>query len=164
VDQKETVAMTHNKRPERVLFVCVENCNRSQMAEAFARMIGEGQVEAYSAGCHPAECVHPKAIAAMKQLGYDMRQHFPKGLSAVSNIEFDVAVTMGCEDQRLILNAKHREDWNIPCPKAMPPEQFQVVRDEIKEKVRDLLARLPTMVEGEPPNTAIKRRVVVIRE
>jgi arsenate reductase len=151
--------MTHDARPQKVLFVCVENCNRSQMAEAFARMYGAGQIEAYSAGCHPAECVHAKAIAAMKELGYDMQQHFPKGLSAVSDIEFDVAVTMGCEDQHLILKSKRREDWHIPCPKAMPPEQFQMVRDEIKEKVRDLLARLTIMVEGEAPTTAVKRGV-----
>ena len=98
----------------RILFFCVENCNRSEMAEAFARIYGSDQVEAYSAGCYPAECVHAKAIAAMAELGYDMQQHFPKGLSAVSNIEFDVAVTMCCEDQRLILNAKYRENWNIP--------------------------------------------------
>lgn len=142
--------MKHDERPKQVLFVCVENCNRSQMAEAFARILGEGQVEAYSAGCHPAESVHPKAIAAMKELGYDMRQHFPKGLSAVSDIEFDVAVTMGCENQRPILKTKNREDWNIPCPKAMPPEQFQIVRDEIKEKVRDLLARYSITLESEP--------------
>ena len=134
--------MTHDERLKQVLFVCVENCNRSQMAEAFARLYGAGQIEAYSVGCHPAECVHPKAIAGMKELGYDMQQHIPKGLSALPDIEFDVAVMMGCEDQRLILKAKHREDWNIPCPKAMSPEQFQIVRDEIKEKVRDLLARL----------------------
>lgn len=156
--------MTHDARPKRVLFVCVENCNRSQMAEAFARMYGAGQVEASSAGCHPAECVHAKAIAAMKELDYDMHQHFPKGLSAFPDIEFDVAVTMGCEDQRLVLKTKHREEWNIPCPKAMPPEQFQIVRDEIKEKVRDLLARLSITDEGEPPNTAITLGVAVIPE
>ena len=151
--------MTHDARPKKVLFVCVENCNRSQMAEAFARIFGVVQIEAYSAGCHPAECVHPKAIAAMKELGYDMRQHFSKRLSAFPDIDFDVAVTMGCKDQRLILKAQHREDWNIPCPKAMPPEQFQIVQYEIKEKVRDLLARLSIMVDGKPPNTAINRGV-----
>ena len=154
--------MTHDARPKKVLFVCVENCNRSQMAEAFARMYGAGQVEACSAGCHPAESVHPKAVAAMKELGYDMHQHFPKGLWAFPEIEFDVAVTMGCEGQRLILKTKHREDWKIPCPKAMPPEQFQIVRDEIKEKVLDLLARLSITVEGEPPNVAVNRGVEVI--
>lgn len=151
--------MKHDGKPKRILFVCVENCNRSQMAEAFARIYGDGQIKAYSAGCHPAECVHPKAISAMKELGYDMRQHFPKEISAFRDIEFDVAVTMGCEGQRLVLNAKRREDWNIPCPKAMAPEQFQIVRDEIREKVRDLLARLSVMVDGEQPTTAVKRGV-----
>lgn len=148
--------MTQDVRRKRVLFVCVENCNRSQMAEAFVRMYGAGQVEACSAGCHPADSVHPKAIVAMKELGYDMRQHFPKKLSAVADIEFDVVVTMGCENRRLILKTAHREDWNIQCPKAMPPEQFQIVRDEIKEQVWDLLARLAIMVDGEPPNSAVQ--------
>ena len=137
--------MTHDERPKRVLFVCVENCNRSQMAEAFAHTFSDGQVEAYSAGCHPAGCVHPKAITAMKELGYDMRQHYPKGLSDIPDVEFDVTVTMGCEGQCLVLKTKHREDWSIPCPKAMSPEKFQIVRDEIKERVKDLLARLAIM-------------------
>ena len=95
----------------------------------------------------------------MKELGYDLRQHYPKGLSDVSGVEFDVAATMGCEGQCLVLKAKHREDWIIPCPKAMPPEQFQIVQNEFKEKVRDLLAWLSIMVDGKPPNTAIKRGV-----
>ena len=64
--------MTDSGPPKRILFVCVENCNRSRMAEAFARMYGGGSVEAYSAGCRPAEAVHPKAIAAMQELGYDL--------------------------------------------------------------------------------------------
>jgi protein-tyrosine-phosphatase len=131
-----------SQRPKRLLFVCVENCNRSQMAEAFARMFSAGKVEAYSAGCHPALRVHPKAAAAMKELGYDMRDHFPKGLSELPQVEFDVAVTMGCENERLVLKAKRREDWTIPCPKAMSIERFQEVRDEIKLKVQNLLDRL----------------------
>jgi protein-tyrosine-phosphatase len=135
-------SMTHDERPIRILFVCVENCNRSQMAEAFARMFATEEVEAYSAGCHPAMSVHPKAVAAMKELGYDMRDHFPKGLSELPEVEFDVAVTMGCENERLVLKAKRREDWIIPCPKAMSMAQFQEVRDEIKVKVQDLLDRL----------------------
>jgi arsenate reductase len=112
------------------------------MAEAFARIYGAGRVEAYSAGCHPANAVHPKAIAAMQELGYDMKQHYPKGLAEVSNVEFDVAVTVGCEDKCPGVNARHREHWKIPVPKEMPPEQFRVVRDQIKEKVQDLIARL----------------------
>lgn len=126
----------------RILFVCVENCNRSQMAEAFARIYGSKQIEPYSAGCHPAECVHAKAIAAMAELGYDLRPHHPKGLSDIPDGAFDVAVTMGCEGKQVVLNATRREDWDIPCPKEMPMEQFRTVRDCIEFNVRDLLARL----------------------
>ncbi len=155
--------MIHDQRPKRVLFVCVENCNRSQMAEAFARMFGEGRVEAYSAGCHPAECVHPKAIAAMRELGYDMQHHFPKGVSELPDVEFDVAVTMGCENERLVLKTKLREDWNIPCPKAMSSEQFRTVRDDIREKVKDLLARLSITHHSNPPDAAAKPEVVCLQ-
>lgn len=139
----------HYKPPKRVLFVCVENCNRSQMAEAFARIYGRpGQVEAYSAGCRHAACVHPKAITAMRELGYDMQQHFAKGLSDIPDLQYDVVVTMGCADLCPDLRAKVKEDWDIPCPKLMPPEQFRTVRDQIGEKVKDLLARLAVAPDG----------------
>jgi protein-tyrosine-phosphatase len=131
----------------RILFICVENCNRSQMAEAFAHIFGAGQIEAYSAGCHPAECVHAKAIAAMAELGYDLRSHYSKGLSDLPDIVFDVAVTMGCEGQSLVLNARCYEDWDIPCPKEMSPEQFRSVRDLIGSRVKDLLARVANLNE-----------------
>lgn len=134
--------MLDAERPKRVLFICNENCNRSQMAEAFARIFGAGQVEAYSAGCHPAEAVHPKAIAAMQELGYNLQHHVPKGLSEVPDVEYDVAVTMGCDEKRLLLKARQREDWKIPVPKGMPPEQFRAVRDQIGKNVKELLARL----------------------
>jgi arsenate reductase len=134
--------MTGTERRKQVLFVCVENCNRSQMAEAFARMYGAGQVEAFSAGCRPAASVHPKAIAAMQALGYDLTRHQSKSLSDLPDVEFDVAVTMGCGDGCLGLRAKIKEDWNVPCPKAMPPEQFRGVRDLFGAKVKALLARL----------------------
>jgi protein-tyrosine-phosphatase len=141
--------MMHDEPPKRVLFVCVENCNRSQMAEAFARMHGRpGQVQAYSAGCRPAACVHPKAIAAMRELGYDMQQHFAKGLSDIPDLQYDVAVTMGCADLCPDLRATVREDWDIPCPKAMPAERFRTVRDQIGEKVKELLARLAVGLDG----------------
>ena len=133
--------MTDSGRPKCVLFVCHENCNRSQMAEAFARMHGAGLVEPYSAGCHPAHSVSAQAIAAMRDLGYDLGQHFPKGLSQVPDVEYDVVVMMS-QDRCPGLKAKHREEWNIPVPKWMPPEQFRAVRDQIAEKVRELLAGL----------------------
>ena len=131
-----------SERPKRLVFVCVENCNRSQMAEAFARMYGAGRVEAYSAGCQPAECIHPKAIAAMQELGYDLRRHLPKGLSDLPDVQFDVVVTMGCEGRHLSLAAKTREDWPVPCPKELATEPFRAVRDLIGRKVQELLARL----------------------
>jgi arsenate reductase (thioredoxin) len=127
---------------KRVLFICVENCNRSQMAEAFARMYGAGRIEAYSAGSRPSGRVHPKAVVAMRELGYDLTQHRSKGLPEVSAMEFDVAVTLGCGDDCSCIKAKAWEDWKTPCPKALPPEQFRAVRDEISGQVKALLARL----------------------
>jgi protein-tyrosine-phosphatase len=140
--------MMHRERPKRVLFICVENCNRSQMAEAFARMYGAGRVEAYSAGSRPSGQVHPKAVAAMRELGYNLEErHRSKGLSDVPAVEYDVVVTMDCGDNCPSLRAMAREDWSIPCPKGMAPAQFRAVRDLIGEKVKALLARLEA---GEP--------------
>jgi arsenate reductase len=132
--------MTDSGHPKRLLFICNENCNRSQMAEAFARMYGYGHVEAYSAGCRPAEGVHPKAIAAMQELGYDLRWHRTKGLSDIPDVEYDVVVTM-CDDDCPGLKAKHCEHWDIPPPKGMTAEQFRAVRDWIAENVKNLLLR-----------------------
>ena len=120
----------------RVVFVCVENSNRSQMAQAFAKLAG---VEAYHAGSRPSGKINPKAIAAMQELGYDLTVHHSKGLADLPDVPFDVAVTMGCGDQCPNLKAARREDWNIPDPKEMPPEQFNQVRDMIGEKVRELI-------------------------
>jgi protein-tyrosine-phosphatase len=126
----------------RVVFVCVENSNRSQMAEAFARIHGGDRVEAFSAGSRPSGRVNPKAVEAMRELGYDLTAHRSKGLQEVAAVEFDAAVTMGCGDECPFIAAKRREDWAIPDPKAMAPEQFREVRDLIGRKVRELLASL----------------------
>jgi arsenate reductase len=128
--------------PVRVIFVCVENSNRSQMAEAFARMYGGAAVEAVSAGSRPSGQVNPKAIAAMAELGYDLTAHASKGLDEFNGREFDAAVTMGCGDACPLVEARHREDWQIPDPREMPPEEFRRVRDLIGEKVKALLAEL----------------------
>ena len=120
----------------KAVFICVENSNRIQMAEAFARMAG---IEAYSAGSRPSGRVNPKAIEAMRELGYDLAQHRSKSLDDLPNEPFDIAVTMGCGDQCPNLKAKRREDWQIPDPKEMPPEQFREVRDIIGAKVKELL-------------------------
>jgi protein-tyrosine-phosphatase len=127
---------------KKVLFVCIENSNRSQMAEAYAKMHGEGKVEAFSAGSRPSGRVNPKAIAAMKAVGYDLTAHSSKGLESFNGQEVDVAVTMGCGDECPLVVAKQRVDWNIPDPKEMAPEQFRAVRDLIEKKVIDLLNSL----------------------
>lgn len=125
-----------------VLFVCVENSNRSQMAEAFARMHSAGRVQAASAGSKPSGRINPKAVAAMQELGYDLGTHASKGLEAFNGRDVDVAVTMGCGDECPLVRAGQRVDWKIPDPRDMTPEQFREVRDLIERKVKDLLATL----------------------
>jgi arsenate reductase len=125
-----------------VLFVCVENSNRSQMAEAFARMHGAGRVEAASAGSKPSGRVNPKAVEAMRERGYDLAAHVSKGLEEFNGRHVDVAVTMGCGDECPLVHAGQRVDWQIPDPRDMTPEQFRGVRDLIERKVVELLASL----------------------
>ena len=129
-------------RKLRVLFVCVENSNRSQMAQAFAALYGGDRVEALSAGSRPSGKVNPKAVAALAELGYDLSSHAPKGLDDYNGQEFDAAVTMGCGDACPLVKAKRRYDWQIPDPRDMPPEEFRKVRDLIGAKVKELLAEL----------------------
>jgi arsenate reductase (thioredoxin) len=127
---------------KRVIFVCVENSNRSQMAEAFARMHGGPEVEAFSSGSRPSGRVNPKAVEAMQEVGYDLTTHASKGLEAFNGQPFDAAVTMGCGDECPLVLAKKRLDWQIPDPKELPPERFREVRDLIEAKVKELLASL----------------------
>jgi len=127
---------------KRVLFVCVENSNRSQMAEAFARIHGAGRVEAFSAGSRPSGRVNPKAIAAMAEKGYDLTTHASKGLEPFNGTHVDVAVTMGCGDNCPLVKADRREDWQITDPRDLPADQFNTVRDEIEQRVQELLATL----------------------
>jgi protein-tyrosine-phosphatase len=128
---------------KKLLFVCVENANRSQMSQAFARMLGGDQVEAYSAGSKPSGIVNPKAIAAMKELGYDLLGHDSKSLTEVEQFApFDVVVTMGCGDACPWMPAKEFIDWQIPDPKHMEPAQFNEVRDYIRDQVKALLTKL----------------------
>ena len=126
-----------------VLFVCVENSNRSQMAEAFARIHGGDTVSRRSVPARgPSGRVNPKAVEAMKEVGYDLTTHTSKSLDEFNGQEVDVAVTMGCGDECPLVRARRREDWQIPDPKEMPPEQFREVRDLIERKVKELLASL----------------------
>ncbi len=121
-----------------ILFVCIENSNRSQMAQAFATMYGKGAVTAYSAGSRPSGKINPKAIAAMKELGYDLTTHDSKSLDDLPDVLFDYAITMGCGDACPLVRATYRQDWNIPDPRDMDETQFRAVRVMIAEKVRQL--------------------------
>ncbi len=130
-------------QPKKLLFVCVENSNRSQMSQAFAKIIGGESVASYSAGSKPSGILNPKAIAAMKELNYDLSMHESKSLEEVKVFApFDVVVTMGCGDACPWMPAKQFIDWQIPDPKLMEPEQFNEVRDFIKTKVKELMERL----------------------
>jgi arsenate reductase len=126
----------------KIVFVCVENSNRSQMAEAFARIHGGDRVESYSAGSRPSGRINPKAVESMREVGYDLTHHHSKSLQDLAGIDFDVAVTMGCGDECPFIKAKRRVDWNIPDPKEMPPEEFREVRTLIEAKVKELLSSL----------------------
>ncbi len=129
--------------PRRVLFVCVENSNRSQMAQAFARIHGGEHIEAYSAGSKPSGIVNPRAIEAMRARGYDLSSHTSKSLDDLpADVEWDFVATMGCGDECPLLHARRREDWNLPDPKHLPPEEFAQVRDEIESRVKAMLNTL----------------------
>jgi arsenate reductase (thioredoxin) len=125
-----------------VLFVCVENSNRSQMAEAFARIHGGERVRACSAGSRPSGRVNPRATEFMREVGYDLTTHTSKSLAEFNGQDVEVAVTMGCGDECPLVKASRREEWQIPDPKEMPPEQYREVRDLIERKVKELLATL----------------------
>jgi arsenate reductase len=127
---------------KKVVFVCIENSNRSQMAEAFARIHGAGRLEAHSAGSRPSGRVNPKAVEAMRELGYDLSTHTSKGLEAFNGNEVEFAVTMGCGDECPLILARQRVDWKIPDPKNMTPEEFRGVRDLIETKVKELIESL----------------------
>lgn len=125
---------------KKILFVCVENSNRSQMSQAFAIIHGGNDVQAFSAGSNPSGIVNPKAIAAMKEKGYDLSKHSSKSLQEVEQYApFDAVVTMGCGDACPWMPAKQFIDWQIPDPKHMEPAGFNIVRDLIEEKVKELL-------------------------
>ena len=124
---------------KNILFVCVENSNRSQMAQAFATIHGGNRVEAYSAGSRPSGKINPKAIAAMKESGYDLTNHQSKSLDEIPKVEYEYAITMGCGDECPFVNALHREDWNIPDPREMDEAQFREVKNLIEQKVKALL-------------------------
>jgi protein-tyrosine-phosphatase len=128
--------------PKRILFVCVENSNRSQMAEAFTRREGGVAVDAYSAGSQPSGVINPKAIHFMRELGYDLSTHQSKSLYEIGGLTFDAVITMGCGDRCPWVPAMRREEWALPDPRDMDDDGYRAVRDEIATRVRTLLASL----------------------
>ncbi len=135
----------------RVLFVCVENSNRSQMAEAFAHIHGDGKLVAESAGSYPCGFINTRAVQFMAERGYDLNRHWSKPLSGFDGHEIDTVVFMGCGDGCPRVFARIIEDWNLPDPKHMTDDDYRRVRDDIELRVLDLLDRMrnqPTHAPG----------------
>ncbi|MDQ6918552.1 MAG: arsenate reductase ArsC [Candidatus Dormibacteraeota bacterium] len=133
--------MPEGKRPA-VLFVCVHNAGRSQMAAGFLEHLAKGRVEVLSAGSEPAESVNPVAVAAMADVGIDVSGKEPKLLRESAVREADVVITMGCGDACPIYPGKIYEDWDLPDPAGRPLDQVRSIRDQIETRVKQLLQSL----------------------
>ncbi|EHR61355.1 arsenate reductase ArsC [Saccharomonospora azurea] len=125
-----------------VLFVCVHNAGRSQMAAALLHHHAQGRVTVRSAGSAPAESVNPAVVEIMAELGMDLSQEFPKPLTTDAVEAADVVITMGCGDACPIFPGKRYLDWQLEDPAGKPIEQVRPIRDEIDRRVRELLAEL----------------------
>ncbi|GBD23904.1 Glutaredoxin arsenate reductase [bacterium HR29] len=139
------------KRPT-ILFLCVHNAGRSQMAAAFARRLSAGRVEVLSGGSEPAAEVNPSAVAAMAELGIDLAEERPRRWTEEDLARSDVIVTMGCGDACPALPGKRYLDWPVPDPAGLPLEAVRPIRDEIRSRVVALLRELG-VAEG-PPGAA----------
>ena len=127
------------KGKKKILFVCVENARRSQMAQAFAETLGKEKLEVYSAGSGPSEQIDPLVTKVMKEKGIDISSKRPKGLDDLPPIEMDYLITMGCEETCPAVPTKKIIEWEIPDPKGKSIDVFRNVRDTIEEKVKTLL-------------------------
>ncbi len=125
-----------------VIFVCVENSCRSQMAEAFAVIYGQGRIKAFSCGSRPSGKVNPRAVAMMEEIGYDMSNRASKSFNDIPPGEYDYVIMMGCDDECPFVPAKKWEDWSIPDPKDLPDDDFRQIRDLIKDRVIHLIERI----------------------
>jgi arsenate reductase (thioredoxin) len=126
----------------QVLFVCLHNAGRSQMSEALFERAAGGRHGAASAGTTPAERVHPPVVEAMRELGVDLADHVPRGLTRELAEAADVVVTMGCGDECPYIPGKRYLDWELEDPKGLPIEAVRAIRDEIDRRVRELVAEL----------------------
>ncbi|WP_228447581.1 arsenate reductase ArsC [Streptomyces paludis] len=137
--------MSGSSKPS-VLFVCVHNAGRSQMAAAYLTHLSEGRVEVRSAGSVPADAVNPAAVAAMAEAGIDMSAETPKTLTVDAVRASDVVITMGCGDTCPVFPGKTYLDWSLDDPAGRGIDAVRPIRDEIERRVRGLLADL-----GVPP-------------
>ncbi|MFN0116769.1 MAG: arsenate reductase ArsC [Elusimicrobiota bacterium] len=124
---------------KNVLFVCIENSCRSQMAEGFAKKWGAHVLNAYSSGSKPSGVVNPRAIQFMKEKEIDLSVHNSKGLQEFSNTPWDYVITMGCGDACPFVPSRLKEDWGISDPKHLPDDGFREIRDQIEKKVLALI-------------------------
>ena len=127
---------------KKIVFICVENARRSQMAEGFAEVFGKGELEVYSAGSRPSSQVDLLVVEVMKEKGIDLTAKRPKGLNDLPPIEMDYLITMGCEETCPAVLAKRVIEWQIPDPKGKLIDVFREVRDLIEDKIRVLLAQI----------------------
>jgi arsenate reductase len=125
-----------------VLFVCVHNAGRSQMAAGLVKLRSQGRIQVRSAGSTPADEINPAAIEAMEELGVDMSEEFPKPLTDEVVRSADVVITMGCGDACPIYPGKRYEDWDLEDPNGKDLETVRRIRDEIDGRVQQLIAEL----------------------
>ncbi len=126
---------------KKIAFICIHNSCRSQMAEGWAKKLGKGMIEVFSAGTENYPEVKPLAVQVMEEVGIDMSFHHPKLLSEIPN-EIDILITMGCGVECPYVPCDHREDWGISDPSGGTIEEFRETRNIIKDKVMDLIKRI----------------------
>ncbi|HEX2495875.1 MAG TPA: arsenate reductase ArsC [Gaiellaceae bacterium] len=126
----------------RVLFVCVQNAGRSQMAQALFERAAGGRHEARSAGSRPAGHVHPEVADALLEVGIDVRRNVPRKLETADLEWADHVITMGCGDECPVVPGKRYEDWELDDPAGRPPEEVRETRDEIARRVDELLRKI----------------------
>ncbi len=138
----ETSAEHENRMVPEILFLCVHNAGRSQMAAAFARVIGDGRVTVHSAGSAPGESLNPAVVEAMREKGLDISSEVPTALTEAMGRSADVIVTMGCGDECPVYLGKRYVDWELPDPAGKAIEEIRPIRDDIEQRVASLIDEL----------------------
>jgi arsenate reductase len=124
------------------LFVCLQNAGRSQMSQALFERVAEGRHGARSAGTTPADRIHPEVVEVMREIGIDLADRVPHGLTEADARWADVVVTMGCGDECPYIPDRRYIDWDLPDPADRPADEVRATREEIDRRVRDLVAEL----------------------